>query len=48
MVNKAMGAARRARLGTGSTAWPVTWPTTLLTSRVIDYWRSVKKGSATC
>jgi hypothetical protein len=39
-VCRAMDAAVRL----GSTPWPVTWPNDVMTSRAIDYWRSVKKG----
>jgi hypothetical protein len=45
MVNTAMDTTVRARLD--AVARPGTWPTTMATSRDIDYWRTVNKGAAT-
>jgi hypothetical protein len=42
MVNTAMDTTVRARLD--AVARPGTWPTTMATSRDIDYWRTVNKG----
>jgi hypothetical protein len=42
MVNTAMDTTVRARLD--AVARPGTWPTTMATSRDIDYWRTVNKA----